>query len=115
MKAMTSSRLFAATSISRSRPCAVCWSTESRRARRSRFRARRDRPDGAATFDSTAGEQDWRSLLLCLVCGQPCRATQATLPTASWPPGEVPTKVCRGTPYVTAEGNGSQAWGIHYG
>lgn len=53
-------------------------------------------------------------MLRCLVCGQPCRATEATLPTASWPPEEVPTKVCRGTPFVTDEGKGSQAWGIHY-
>ncbi len=32
-----------------------------------------------------------------------------------WPPEARPTKVCRGIPFVTPEGKGSQAWGIHYG
>ena len=32
----------------------------------------------------------------------------------SWPPEARPTKVCRGIPFVTAEGKGSQAWGLHY-
>ena len=50
----------------------------------------------------------------CEVCGQPCRATASSLPTIAWPPEQVPTRVCRGEPYVTATGVGTQAWGIHY-
>ena len=68
-----------------------------------------------ALFHAASSDHGGITTPLCLVCGQPCRATEAELPTASWPPEEVPTKVCRGTPFVTAAGMGSQAWGIHYG
>lgn len=51
---------------------------------------------------------------LCQICGEPCRVSGAALPVYSWPPEDRPFKVCRGIPYVTALGQGSQAWGIHY-
>jgi hypothetical protein len=99
-----------------SRRCAACTSRETSRAGRLRIHQDwhvRGRPPRGERLrgDPIHG----LTVLLCLVCGRPCRATQGALPTASWAPEAVPTKVCRGTPFVTAEGKGSQAWGIHYG